>query len=715
MSTFATRSGSAATAGADEPVLSVRDLNVRFPSEAGTVHAVRGVSFDLYPGQVLGIVGESGSGKSVTSMAVMGLLPDNAKVDGEVVLAGESVLGLSDKQMSQHRGNTISMVFQDPLSSLTPVLSIGHQITDAIKNHNPEMSKEDREARAVELLTKVGIPDPQGRMTSFPHEFSGGMRQRVMIAIAMANDPAVIICDEPTTALDVTVQAQVLELLKIAHRETGAAIIMITHDLGVVAGLADDLLVMYAGRAVETGTTEEVFANPSMPYTMGLIAAVPRLDVSAEHALATIPGRPPNLVDRPTGCTFAPRCPLAAEKCEQGEPDLVPIELGSDHTAACVRLDETVHADAQEVYGVKRMPRSEIEELPRSEREVVLAADNLERRFVLRSRMLKRHLGTVRAVDGVSFDVREAECFSIVGESGSGKTTTLLEIMEMDPAEGVRLEINGTAIEGSKKRHRAPRSLRADIQMVFQDPVGALSPRQTVYEILAEPMETHGWKPDRVKARILELLEIVGLQRDYVNRFPNAFSGGQRQRLGIARALALNPKVIVLDEPVSALDVSIQAGVINLLQRLKSELGLSYLMVAHDLSVVRHISDRVAVMYLGRFVEIGDVETIFDRPRHPYTQALLSAIPIPDPQVEKNRTHLVLEGDLPSPTDVPGGCRFRPRCPLYQLLPEDKQSACEQTEPTLDPLDERDQRVACHYPQDLIEAVAHGPKVSGRV
>ena len=247
----------------------------------------------------------------------------------------------------------------------------------------------------MELLTKVGIPDPRGRMTSFPHEFSGGMRQRVMIAIAMANDPAVIICDEPTTALDVTVQAQVLELLKIAHRETGAAIIMITHDLGVVAGLADDLLVMYAGRAVEAGTTEEVFANPSMPYTMGLIAAVPRLDVSAEHALATIPGRPPNLVDPPTGCTFAPRCPLATEKCEQGEPDLLPIEPGSDHSAACVRLDETVHADAQDVYGVKRMPRSQIEELPRSEREVVLAADNLERRFELRSRMLKRHLGTV--------------------------------------------------------------------------------------------------------------------------------------------------------------------------------------------------------------------------------------------------------------------------------------------------------------------------------
>ena len=688
------------------PVLRVRDLNVRFPTEAGTVHAVRGVDFDLYPGQVLGIVGESGSGKSVTSMAIMGLLPDSASVTGEVTLAGESVLGLSDKAMSKHRGNTISMIFQDPLSSLTPVLSIGQQITDAIKNHRPGLSKEDRQARAVELLDKVGIPDPRGRLGAFPHEFSGGMRQRVMIAIAMANDPEVIICDEPTTALDVTVQAQVLELLKVAHRETGAAIIMITHD-----GLAEDLLVMYAGRAVERGTTREVFAAPSMPYTMGLIAAVPRLYVSAEHALATIRGRPPNLVHAPTGCPFSPRCPLATDICEDGEPQLRPVQGSERHTAACVRLEQTAHAEAREIYGVQRVAQSDIEHLPRQRRDVVLAADNLQRRFELRSRLLKRHLGTVHAVDGVSFDVREAECFAIVGESGSGKTTTLLEVMELDPAEGTTLELNGVTIEGSRKRHRASQQMRADVQMVFQDPMGSLSPRQTVYEILAEPLQTHGWKPAATKARILELLEIVGLQRDFVNRFPNAFSGGQRQRLGIARALALKPKVMVLDEPVSALDVSIQAGVINLLQRLKSELGLSYLMVAHDLAVVRHISDRVAVMYLGRFVEIGSVEQIFDHPRHPYTQALLSAIPIPDPEVESQRTHLVLEGDLPSPTNKPQGCTFRPRCPLYKLLPAEQQSACEEIEPPLDPLADSDQRVACHYPQDLL----HGPGPSSTV
>jgi len=692
--------------GGGAPILSVRDLHVRFPSEAGSVHAVRGMDFDLHPGQVLGIVGESGSGKSVTSMAIMGLLPDTARVEGEILLDGQPILGLSDEAMSRHRGNTISMIFQDPLSSLTPVLSVGQQITDAIGNHNPKMTKAQREERAVELLQKVGIPAAEERLKNFPHEFSGGMRQRVMIAMAMANNPRVIICDEPTTALDVTVQAQVLELLKLAQEETGAAIIMITHDLGVVAGLADELVVMYAGKPVERGSTQQVFSNPSMPYTMGLLAAVPRLDVSAEHALATIPGRPPNPTQPYTGCPFAARCPLATEACEQAEPGMQQISRG--HAAACIRLDVARTADAREIYGVEKLAPSAMELTPREQRPEVLRAENITRHFELRSRLFKRHLGTVRAVDGVSFDLREAECFSIVGESGSGKSTTLLEIMELDPAEGTDLVLNGRTITGSRKKHRAPLEMRADLQMVFQDPTGALSPRQTVYELLAEPMEAQGWKSEDIRARVFELLQTVGLQPDHVDRFPNAFSGGQRQRIGIARALALDPKLLVLDEPVSALDVSIQAGVINLLQRLKSELGLSYLMVAHDLSVVRHISDRIAVMYLGRFVEVGEVEEIYERPRHPYTQALLSAIPVPDPEVEAGRKHILLEGDLPSPTAVPEGCSFRPRCPLYRLLPEAQQSVCESVQPELEPLilsepDAGDHGVACHYPRDLRE------------
>ena len=700
--------------GAAEPILRVEDLSVSFPSEAGTVHAVRGVSFDLMPGEVLGIVGESGSGKSVTSLAVMGLLPPTASVSGRVTLAGQSLLGLSDAQMSRHRGRTISMVFQDPMSSLTPVLTIGTQIADAIGNHHPRMPRPERRLRAEELLAKVGIPDPRRRLDAFPHELSGGMKQRVMIAIAIANDPEVIICDEPTTALDVTVQAQVLELLALAHEETGAAIVMITHDLGVVAGITDRLLVMYAGRAVETGTTREVFAAPSMPYTMGLIEAVPRLDLPAERSLATIPGTPPNLTAVPRGCPFAPRCPLAAEECTREEPALLPLGEDPARRSACLRVDDLAGTDPQEAYGVAPIGTSALARRPRAERRVVLAASDLRRTFELRSRILRLHQGSVHAVDGVSFDIREAECFTIVGESGSGKTTTLLEVMEMDPQPGVRLEIGGQVIEGSRRTHRASAELRGSVQMVFQDPVGALSPRQTVYEILAEPMQVQGWAPMAIRARILELLELVGLARDHVDRFPNAFSGGQRQRLGIARALALNPSVIVLDEPVSALDVSIQAGVINLLRRLKAELGISYLMVAHDLSVVRHISDRVAVMHLGRFVEVGDVARIFDRPRHPYTQALLSAVPIPDPEVEAGRTHIVLEGELPSPTDRPSGCSFRTRCPLFRMLPEDRQQACLHEEPQLMPYEDEDQQVACHHPQNLLaDAASPGAPASG--
>lgn len=385
-----------------------------------------------------------------------------------------------------------------------------------------------------------------------------------------------------------------------------------------------------------------------------------------------------------------------------GEAGDATVAVYAEHAAACKRLAETRDADPPEVYGVESVQRSALEKLPREQREVMLKVDNLRRVFELRSRMLKRHLGTVRALDGVSFDVREGECFSIVGESGSGKTTALLEIMEMNPTDGSTLDIAGTVIAGSKKKFSAPLSLRRNIQMVFQDPMGSLSPRQTVFELLAEPMQTQKWPKDKVRNRVFELMEIVGLQPEHVDRFPNAFSGGQRQRLGIARALSVNPKVIVLDEPVSALDVSIQAGVINLLEQLKSELGLSYLMVAHDLSVVRHISDRVAVMYLGRFVEVGDAEQVFSAPRHPYTQALMSAIPIPDPAVERNRTHLLLTGDLPSPTQVPDGCRFRPRCPLYAMLDDAQQQACRDKEPELDPISDADQRVACHYPRDLL-------------
>lgn len=699
-----------------DAVLSVRDLNVRFNSENGVVHAVRGVDFDLLPGKTLGIVGESGSGKSVTSLAIIGLLPTTAAITGSVRLNGQELLGLSDKAMCRYRGKDIAMVFQDPLSSLTPVYTVGHQIIEALTVHDPKMSKQATEARAVELLGMVGIPSPRDRLKAFPHEFSGGMRQRVMIAIAIANNPRVLIADEPTTALDVTIQAQVLEVLHTAQEETGAAVVMITHDLGVVAGMADDIMVMYAGKPVETGRVDDIYYDPRMPYTMGLLGAVPRVDIAEKLSLVPIEGIPPNLIHTPTGCSFAPRCPLVGDACLQDEPELWPVSPpggsglpgSGDHKAACVKTDALdTKADVHEIFQAPPVPVCRFDAVPRDQRRTVLELKDVRKHFpLMKGALIKRRIGTVKAVDGLSFDIREGECFSIVGESGCGKTTTLLEIMEFHKDQEGEVIIGGLSNKAAPDA-RAKGAMRKELQMVFQDPAGALDPRFTVYEVLAEPLENQGMDKPAIRRRIMELMKLVGLQPDHVNRFPNQFSGGQRQRIGIARALAVNPKLVVLDEPVSALDVSVQAGVINLLDKLRAELGLSYLMVAHDLSVVRHISNRVAVMYLGKIVEIGDVDRVFDNPRHPYTRALLSAIPVPDPQLERTRERIILQGEIPSPLDAPIGCNFASRCPVFAALPGAKQEKCRTLEPPLEPVSAQvsaDQQFACFYPDGELDA-----------
>ena len=687
------------------PLLSVRDLKVDFPSEAGIVNAVRGVSFDLYPGRTLGIVGESGSGKSVTSLAIMGLLAESAKVQGSVQLNGKELIGLNDAQMTKHRGNDIAMIFQDPLSSLTPVFTVGDQIVEALKIHT-NLSNEQAWKRAVELLDLVGIPNPQRRVKAFPHEFSGGMRQRVVIAIAMANNPKIIIADEPTTALDVTIQAQILEVLKDAQRETGAAVIMITHDMGVIAGSADDVMVMYAGKAVEHAPVLESFAHPRMPYTIGLLSAIPKVHKSDKAPLVPIKGIPPMLINLPPACPFAPRCPIAMDQCRSAEPSLldVSVEIPSEqpeinhHLAACWRADEITNGliDGRPVFPVPELLANEIVEQPREERPITLQVENLIKTFpLLKGAVLKRRIGDVYAVNGVSFDIRRGETLAIVGESGSGKTTTLLEVLDFNPDPKSKVSITGDDV--SKLSGREKRIKRSDVQMVFQDPMGALDPRFTVYDIISEPLVAFDYPKDKIDDRVRELMDLVGLDPAHVDRFPGAFSGGQRQRIGIARALASNPKLLALDEPVSALDVSIQAGVINLLSDLQARLGLSYLFIAHDLSVVRHISHRVAVMYLGTFVEIGDVDEVFDNPQHPYTQALLSAIPIPDPVVERSRQRILLEGDLPSPTENKPGCRFANRCPLFQQLPESDRERCLHETPLLTGEDGTDHLNACHF------------------
>ena len=695
----------------DAPLLEVTDLRVSFPSEDGRVNAVRGVNLTVGRGEVLALVGESGSGKSVTSTAVMGLLDESAQISGSVRLHGTELLGRDDDYMSKIRGTQVSMVFQDPLSALTPVYTVGAQIVEALQIHNPKMDRRRAWDRAVELLELVGIPNPEVRARAYPHEFSGGMRQRAVIAIAIANDPNLIIADEPTTALDVTIQAQILDVLRTAQKETGAGVIMITHDLGVVAGMADRVAVMYAGRIVETGDVDDIFYRSRMPYTIGLLGSLPRLDARKDSALATLEGNPPSLLELPRGCPFIPRCPMAQAECAQGEPELARVERdGADgeevgsgaQYSACHRRGEIERdqLDYSHIYPVPALKTPETMSLPHAERPEVLRVTDLVKEFpLMKGAVFKRRVGTVHAVDGVSFDIRRGETLALVGESGCGKTTTLMEVLSLQAPQEGRIVVLGkdTADLGRAER----RQVRRDLQIVFQDPMASLDPRLPIFDIIAEPLRANGWKKEDIGPRIEELMELVGLEPSHANRYPRNFSGGQRQRIGIARALALEPSLLVLDEPVSALDVSIQAGVINLLDELRATLGLSYLFVAHDLSVVRHIADRVAVMYLGKIVEVGDVDAIFDAPAHPYTQALLSAIPIPDPAKERGRSRIILEGDLPSPANPPSGCRFRTRCQVFKnVLTEDQRSLCLGAMPDFSSEGE-DHEVACHYPERI--------------
>ena len=623
------------------PVMSVRNLKVSFNTEAGRVDAVRGVNFDLWGGRTLGIVGESGSGKSVTALSLIGLLDDNAHVTGSIKLGDEELLGKTDEEMSKLRGTRISMIFQDPLSALTPMFTIGDQLAEALLTHNPHMPKADVHNRCLELLEIVGITNPEERLDAYPHEFSGGMRQRVVIAIAIANNPDIIIADEPTTALDVTIQAQILDVLKVAQKETGAAVVLITHDLGVVAGTADDIMVMYAGRGVERASVDTLFAEPRHPYTMGLLGAVPKPHLPAEHRLVPIKGNPPSLAAIPSGCPFNPRCPMATEKCRAVEPELTLANAAEGHLASCHRLEEICKKNLTyaEVYPEFEPLLPKWVDVPRSERPIVLEVDNLTKTFPVQGKgFVRREKGTMTAVDHASFQIHEGETLALVGESGSGKSTTLMQIMDLLKPEDGRIVVLGRDT-AELKSARARRAVRKDLQVIFQDPMSSLDPRMPIYDVLAEPLKAQGWKDADINKRIGELMVLVGINPDYVDRFPSQFSGGQR--IAIARALATNPKILLLDEPIASLDVSIQAGIINLLEDLQIQLKISYLFVAHDLAVIRHISDTVAVMHLGKIVEYGETEEVFNNPQDPYTKALLSAIPIPDPKIERTRERLI--------------------------------------------------------------------------
>ena len=607
-------------------LLEVRDLTVTFPTETERVAAVRGMNYHVDKGEVVALVGESGAGKSASAMAVVGLLPEYAEVSGSVRLHGDELLGLSDQRMSDVRGKAIGTVFQDPMSALTPVYTVGDQIAEAVEVHDRTTTRTAARARAVELLDLVGIAQAERRARAFPHELSGGERQRVVIAIAIANDPDLLICDEPTTALDVTVQAQILEVLKTARDVTGAGVLIITHDLGVVAEFADRALVMYAGRAVEVAPVGELYRDRRMPYTAGLLGSVPRLDAPQGARLVPIPGAPPSLAALPPGCPFAPRCPLAIDECRAAEPELV--QVATHHHAACIRTEHVAGRSAADIYGVSTAPSAA--DRTTTDAPVVLRVRDLVKSYKLtKGVVLRRTIGEVRAVDGVSFELQKGRTLGIVGESGSGKSTTLHQILDLTAPQSGSIEVLGADV--ATLNSRARRALRGDLQVVFQDPVASLDPRLPVFEVLAEPLAANGFDKGGIDDRVSELLDTVGLRRADASRYPAEFSGGQKQRIGIARALALQPKILALDEPVSALDVSIQAGIINLLLDLQDRFGLAYLFVSHDLSVVKHLAHRVAVMFKGAIVEQGDGDQVFANPRHEYTRKLLAAVPQPEP------------------------------------------------------------------------------------
>ncbi len=654
-------------------ILEVDNLHVHFEMARGTVRAVEGLTYKVRRGEILALVGESGCGKSVSSLAVMRLLakPAGRVAKGRIKFDGKELLSLSEREMREIRGRDIGMVFQEPMTSLTPLLSIGLQLMEPMIDHLG-MTKEDARKRAAELLGLVGLTDPERRLDQYPHHLSGGMRQRVMIAIALACNPKMIIADEPTTALDVTIQAQILELMRDLARRLNVAMIIITHNLGIVARYADTVSVMYAARLVEQAGAIDLFRQPLHPYTLGLLNSIPRLDQERRDRLATIEGSPPDLTRPPSGCRFASRCSFKIDQCE-ADPSL---RVVNGRRTACWRAEELESGDLL----IEQKPKSPDARDVASSTAIHVEVKQLRKHFNVSSHGWFKSAAVVRAVNGVNFHIRRGETLGLVGESGCGKSTVGRMLLGLDAPTTGTIGIGGAAIEGP--RQRLSGEARRKTQAIFQDPFSSLNPRMTIGQIIAEPLQVYGLAPDRdsIERRVAELLTQVGLFSYMADRYPHELSGGQRQRVGIARALALNPEIIVCDEPVSALDVSIQGQIINLLDELQRILGLTYLFIAHDLAVVRHISHRVAVMYLGRIMELADRDDLYKNPRHPYTRALLDAVPVPNPEIEREREPRIIKGDLPSPMNLPSGCVFRTRCAMSsaecaETVPELRQIA----------------------------------------
>jgi peptide/nickel transport system ATP-binding protein len=702
------------------PVLEITNLSTHIKLTSSVVQAVGNIDLHVEAGETLGIVGESGCGKSMTGLSIMGLLPPGGSIiGGSIKLNGREIVGLPDDELRTIRGNEIAMIFQDPLTSLDPTKTIGYQVAEPVRLHRGA-SKAAALERAAEVLGMVGLPRPRERLNDFPHQLSGGLRQRVMIAMALACEPRLLIADEPTTALDVTIQAQILELLGDLKERLGMAMLLITHDMGVIAGHADRVNVMYAGRVVETADARELFARMHHPYTQALLASIPRLSSDRGKALHAIGGLPPDLANPPSGCRFAARCAYATDKCRTEEPPLIPSELpahkfscwhpvngplelagagASGPSASDIGLGERVTGEETGLTPVAALPASDgpvvivnepaVPEAEPADKPLLELRDLVKEYPVTSGAIMQRKVGSVKAVSGVSFSVPAGQTLGLVGESGCGKTTIGKMIVALEQPNSGSVLLEGTDV--SRMRGGELRRYRRDLQLMFQDPYSSLDPRMRVGSIIREPLQIQGiGSASAQRDRVYELLAEVGLPKNSVERYPHEFSGGQRQRIGLARALTLSPKVIVADEPVSALDVSIRAQVLNLMKRLQTAHGLTYVVISHDLAVVKYLAERIGVMYLGKLVEVGSSADIYERAAHPYTAGLIATIPVPEPEVEKAKDGAAIKGELPSPVNPPSGCRFRTRCPFAQEI-------CSEAEPPLRSFGPG-HAAACHFP-----------------
>ncbi|PII84027.1 dipeptide ABC transporter ATP-binding protein [Leucobacter sp. OLJS4] len=688
-------------------MLTIRDLTVEIRRGDRLVRPVTGVSLSVARGETLGIVGETGSGKSMTGLAVMGMLPAGGRVTGgSIEFDGRELVGLAPEAYRGIRGNDIAMVFQDSLTSLNPTRRIGEQVAEPYRLHRGGSRAAAMKA-AEEMLALVGIPRPSERLSDYPHQLSGGMRQRVMIAMALMCEPKLVIADEPTTALDVTIQAEILELLDGLKRQLGMSMILVTHDMGVVARYADRVGVMYAGRLVETGPTAQLFSDTRHQYTHALLSSIPSLEQDRDVELFSIPGSPPDPAEQPPGCRFAPRCSAASARCREEYPPT--LEASAEgHGFACWNpvIAQTIAvrprafarsaeaADAAEAAAAANGAGAGAEE-PR------LRVVDVRREHPVGGYRLTGKRRTVKAVDGVSFEVGAGETFGLVGESGCGKSSLGRMLVALDAPSSGEVRLDGDRVSGLKPRELGER--RTQLQMMFQDSSAALDPKMRIGQILREPLAIQGIGTQAERtATARELLDSVGLGAGILDRYPYELSGGQRQRIGLARSLALDPRVLVADEPVSALDVSIRSQVLNLMRRLQIERGLSSVVISHDLSVVRYLSDRVGVMYLGKLVEVGSTDEVYGSAAHPYTAGLLSAVPVADPEAAAQPAGERITGELPSPLDPPSGCRFRTRCPLAT-------ERCATEEPALRAVTAT-HSVACHFPLQELAASAAAPR-----